>query len=183
MPRRYPLDAKINALNQIDQLDGDIQYIAKQLKIPFKTVENWRADEDHLRQQYQQRQHRHFTNLKFELLADMLERCRAIMKKIDDSAITEASVSQLAYTLTTLLNHAVRLEEAFEKIEEEDQQENSEIVLPNFARLIHNGRLHDSPPGAKADSAEPLPFQSRSLREALGQIGTGTDSDPRGRPS
>ena len=56
MKRRYSLDSKIAALNQIDQLDGDLTLAGQQLNIPIKTLEKWRAKEPDLRQNYRQRQ-------------------------------------------------------------------------------------------------------------------------------
>ena len=41
MNRRYSLDSKIAALNQIDQLDGDLTLAGQQLNIPIKTLEKW----------------------------------------------------------------------------------------------------------------------------------------------
>ena len=52
MKRRYTLDAKINALNQLDCLDGDLALASRQLEIPAKTLEKWRAKELDLRRDY-----------------------------------------------------------------------------------------------------------------------------------
>ena len=101
MKRRYPLDAKINALNRIDQLymtDGDIALTATQLNIPAKTLEKWRAKELDLRRDYQERQWRRLDRLQFDLNLQMLERCATIMQQMDDSTLSKAPLNQLNAT-------------------------------------------------------------------------------------
>ena len=84
MKRRYTLDAKINALNHIDQNDGDLQGAAKELKISAKTLEKWRAAEESLRAQYRARQTRHLERLQFDLQIKMIERCHAILAQMHE---------------------------------------------------------------------------------------------------
>ena len=65
MSRRYHLDSKIDALNQIDQLDGDLAHVSQSLDIPVRTLENWRESEADLRRDYRKRQGRHNDRLEF----------------------------------------------------------------------------------------------------------------------
>ncbi|MCY4539983.1 MAG: hypothetical protein OXE52_17345, partial [Chloroflexi bacterium] len=82
MQASYTLDTKIEALNLLDRHDGDFQLVRSLLEIPLKTLRGWRADEDKFRRIYEDRQYRHFANIKLELLKDMFETSRDIMKKI-----------------------------------------------------------------------------------------------------
>ena len=82
MPTKYSLDTKIEALNLLDQLDGDFHLVKSRLDIPLKTIRGWRSSEEELRQRFEDRQYRHFANLKLTLLKDMLETSCDIMKTI-----------------------------------------------------------------------------------------------------
>ncbi|MCY3865106.1 MAG: hypothetical protein OXG68_06660, partial [Chloroflexi bacterium] len=111
MPNNYKLDQKIEALNLLDQHDDDFHLVKKQLDIPVKTLRGWRANQEELRRRFDDRQFRYFANIKQELLKDMLESSRDIMKQIKSGDHQGVAISQLAYTLTTLLSDAKKLEE------------------------------------------------------------------------
>ena len=176
MSRRYRLDIKIKALNLLEEHDGDLHLVKDALEIPVNTLRNWRVRELELRRQFYNRQQHHFYNVKFQLLANMLERCQTIMARLNDSALEKASPSQLAYTLTALLSHAVKLEEAFDELEKEDQMDEA----PKGIRYIDNGGFEDSPRWAAEDPEPPRAVQGGRLREALGQVGIGSNSNPEG---
>ena len=178
MARRYRLDRKIRALDLLEEHDDDFELVKDLLDIPVTTLANWRRGELALRQRFFERQQQHFYNVKFGLLRAMLGSCESIMRRIDDDAINAASLLQRANTMSRLLNDAVRLEEAFEELEEKEQQEEA----PNRARFIYNGGFHDAPPWAEEDPEPPGSIQSHRLREALGQIGVGADCDKDRRP-
>ena len=89
MPPKYNLDTKIEALNLLDQHDGDFHLVKAQLNIPVKTLRGWRSDQDNLRLQYDDRQYRHNANRKLELINDMYESAGDIMKK-SNPATTKA---------------------------------------------------------------------------------------------
>ena len=97
MQASYTLDTKIEALNLLDRHDGDFHRVRPLLEIPLKTLRGWRVDQDKLRRRYEDRQYRHFANIKLELLKDMFETSRDIMKKIKSGDHEGTAVSQLAY--------------------------------------------------------------------------------------
>ena len=41
MARRYSLQSKIDALNQIEQYDGDVALVSDLLGIPTRTLQSW----------------------------------------------------------------------------------------------------------------------------------------------
>ena len=179
MPPNYRLDAKIQALNLLDQHDGDFHLVKSQLNIPLKTLRGWRESQDNLRHQYEDRQYRHFANRKLELLNDIFESCRDLMKKIRADINQPATVSQRAYTLTTLLNHANQLEDLFE-----DLAPNAESTKeqPNRIEFVYDDKVHNAPPWANGNPQRTRPLQSPGLRPSLGQIGIGQNQHPRSRP-
>ena len=171
MKRRYPLNAKINALNKIDQLDGDLPLAAKQLNIPAKTLEKWRAKESELRRDYQARQWRHLDRIKFDLHVQMIERCATIIQEMDDTALNKAPLNQLNAALAALLSHV--------RIFEESQQEfDPPKETIKRAEFYYDDALQAAPPWAGASAGQPGPLQSGGLRTPLGQDGNGADDHP-----
>ncbi|MCY4537652.1 MAG: hypothetical protein OXE52_05400, partial [Chloroflexi bacterium] len=171
MPTKYSLDTKIEALNLLDQLDGDFRELASRLDIPLKTIRGWRSSEEELRQRFEDRQYRHFANLKLTLLKDMLETSCDIMKKIKSGENEGIAPSQLAYTLSTLLNQAKQLEESFEDLAPNPQMETESTSI----RYVYHHHAQDAPPRTARNPEQPGSLQSPGLRQALGQIGIGTD--------
>lgn len=179
MPANYSLDRKIEALNLLDQHDGDFHLVKSRLKIPLKTLRGWRADEDALRHKYEDRQYRHFANIKLELLKDMFESCRDIMKRIKTGDHEGIAVSQLAYTLSTLISHSKQLEEAFEDLAPNPQKGTERA---NRIEYVYNDKVQDAPPWTERNPEKPRSLQSVGLREALGQIGIGQNRHSESRP-
>ena len=180
MPPSYTLDTKIEALNLLDQHDGDFHLVNNRLGIPLKSLRGWRANQDELRRQFDDRQYRHFANLKLELLNDMFESCRDLMKKIKTGDHEGIAVSQLAYTFSTLLNHANQLEDFFEDLAPNPQ---NEIDQPNRIEFVYDDSLPPAPPGTESNPRQSRPLQGPGLRQALGQIGVGQNRHPHSRPS
>ena len=161
MKRRYTLDAKINALNQIDQFDGDLQRAGKLLKIPVKTLEKWRAAEESLRANYRKRQTRQLERMQFDLQIKMVERCHAILAKMDDQTLDQAPLTQLNSALSALLNHVNILQEASTQ-NEKPQNENI-----HFEHYYEN-QAQALPPRTSPSHGRPRSLQSRGLRTPLG---------------
>lgn len=178
MPKQYQLDSKIEALNLLDRHDGDLPLVSNLMQIPVKTLRRWRAEEAELRLQFDNRQYRHFANIKLELLNDMFETCRDLMKNIKADNLQQTSVSQRAYTLTTLFNHATQLEDLFEDLEPNPQNEGH-----NRIRFVQDDNLPRATPRPETSPKRPRPLQSTGLRQALGQIGIGADRHPDRRSS
>ncbi|MCY4540439.1 MAG: hypothetical protein OXE52_19645 [Chloroflexi bacterium] len=179
MQASYTLDTKIEALNLLDLHDGDFQLVRSLLEIPLKTLRGWRTNEDKLRRRFEDRQYRHFANIKLELLKDMFETSRDIMKKIKSGDHEGSTASQLVYALSTLLNQANQLEDSFEDLPPNPQ--NPEEV-PNRIEIVYDDQAQDAPPEAAADPQQPRPPQSVGLRAALEQIGIGSNQDPESLP-
>ena len=175
MQASYTLDTKIDALNLLDQHDGDFQLVRSLLEIPLKTLRGWRADQDKLRHRYEDRQYRHFANIKLELLKDMFETSRDIMKKIKSGDHEGSAVSQLVYALNTLLNQANQLEESFEDLPPNPQ---TEAEARNRIGYAYDDNPQHDPPKAAEDPQQPRPPQSVGLRAALEQFGNGTNPHP-----
>ena len=74
MPKRYPLNTKIEALDLLDQLNGDLKRVASQLSIPAKTLSKWSAAADRLRHNFTDQQDRRFDQLLSSLHIKLLER-------------------------------------------------------------------------------------------------------------
>ena len=179
MPANYNLDTKIEALNLLDQHDGDLHLVKDRLGIPFKTLRGWRTDQDKLRHRFEDRQYRHFANIKLELLNDMFETSRDIMKKIKTGEHEGTTVSQLAYTLSTLINHSKQLEDSFEDLAPNPQNPEEQS---NRIEYVYDDKVQDAPPWADRNPEKPRSLQSIGVREALGQIGIGKNRHPEGRP-
>ena len=179
MQASYTLDTKIEALNLLDLHDGDFHIVRSLLEIPLKTLRGWRTDEDKLRRRFEDRQYRHFANIKLELLKDMFESSRDIMKKIKSGDHEGSAVSQLVYALNTLLNQANQLEESFEDLPPNPQNEAEE---PNRIGYAYDDNPQDDPPKAVEDPQQPRPPQSLGVRAALEQIGIGANQHPESSP-
>ncbi|MCY4072405.1 MAG: hypothetical protein OXG60_14000 [Chloroflexi bacterium] len=175
MQATYTLDTRIKALNLLDQLDGDFQRVKERLKIPLETLRGWRSSEREIRRRFEDREYRHFASIKLELLRDMLETSRDIMKIIKSGEHKGVTLSQLAYTLSTLLNQAHRLEESFEDLPPDAQLETEQ---PNRMRFIYEDDLPDPPPPAATSPEMPGASQSMGVRERLRQIGVWADPEP-----
>ncbi len=171
MPAKYSLDRKIEALNLLDQHDGDLYLVKSRLKIPLKVLKGWRADQDNLRRSYEDRQYHYSAKLKLELLQDMRETSRDIMKKIKSGDHEGIAVSQLAYTLSVLLNQANQLEGNFE--DAADPQEGTEQA--NRIRFVYEDNAQDVPPWADGDPQELGLLESLIARTALEEAGIGAD--------
>lgn len=167
MQATYSLDRKIEALNLLDQLDNDFDRVKSRLEIPLKTLKGWLADAEKLRHKYGDRQFRHFANIKLELLGDMLESSRDIMKRIKFGDHEGITLSQLAYTLSALLNHSKQLEDVFDSLASDTQNESEQ---PNRIRFVYHEDLPFAPPWADENPAEPGALQTISLQEDLGHI-------------
>lgn len=170
--RDYNLSTKIEALNLLDQCDSDFRLVKDRLGIPVKTLRGWRVDQEKLRRQYDDRQFRYFADIKFELLQDMLETARDIMKKIKVGGHEGVAVSQLAYTLSTLLTHSKQLEDEFEDLATDTE---SAADAPNRIEYVYDGKVHDAPPWAERNPEKSRSVQSVGVRAALGQIGVGKE--------
>jgi len=168
MARRYTLDTKIDALNQLDQCDGDLLRTSDTLDIPARTLRDWRNQEDDLRDAYNAKQRRHLHRLKADLQTNMLERGMAIVARMDDETLDNAPLNQLTSALGSLVNHALKLEEV---IDETDEQEEKEHIV-RF-EYYYDGEIHDAPPWANDSDETSSEIQSSRLREKMGQDTSG----------
>ena len=166
MARRYTLDTKIHALNLIDQQDGDVLFASDELMIPTRTLHDWRKLEIDLRQAYREKLQRQFLRLKEDLQVKLLERVLQIVEQMDDETLETAPLNQLTTTLNTLVNHALKLEEA-----NEDKDEEQEKVFR--IEYVYDGSVHKTPPWATRRVGEPITFQHRRVRKTVGENGTG----------
>jgi len=176
MARRYTLDTKVDALNQLDLQDGDLLMTSDTLAIPVSTLRDWRKKEDDLRDAYNAKQRRHLRRLKADLQTDMLERGLAIVERMDDETLDNAPLNQLTSALGSLVNHALKLEEV---IDETDEQEDKEQVYR--IEYYTDGRLTNAPPWAEDSDESSSEIQSGRLRETLGQDRSGQDTVNRER--
>lgn len=169
MARRYTLDTKIDALNQLDQLDGDILLGSETLKIPVGTLRHWLRDEDDLRRSHSDKQERHLSRLKAELQTNMLEKGLDIVARMDDETLDKAPLNQLATALGALVNHALKLEEDIDDNHEQDEK----IVRFQF---VSGDRITRTPPWTVESTRESSTAQDSSVRETMGQNGTGKNN-------
>ena len=179
MPATYTLDTKIAALNLLARLDDDFHQVKARLKIPLETLKNWRSGETQLRHKYEDRQYRHIASINLEILVDTVETARDIIRIIKSGDHQGMTISQLAYTFSTLLNQAHRLEGNFSELEQDTQNDPDP---PNRIEYIYEGGLHDVPPWEFAHPEARDPLQSMGLRAALEQFGIGAQADPESRP-
>jgi len=179
MQATYTLDTRIEALNLLDQLDGDFHRVNDRLKIPLKTLRGWRSSEKELRRRFEDREYRHFANIKLELLKDLFETSRDFMKKLKSGEHEGITVSQLVYALSTLLNQAHQLEESLE-----DLPPNAQMESEQSARLVYvaHDNLPSAPPRAAGSPEKPGALQSIGVREKLETFLIGADRDPEAGP-
>ena len=168
MTRKYSLDTKIEALNQIDRHDGDVALVSDLLEIPERTLRGWQGHEGELRNRHRKRQRRQRDRLAVALQLEMLERSQAILRRMDEETLAKAPLNQLASALGALVSHALKLEEA---IEELDEPEEKVIRFEYF----YDGAVQAAPPWAGASEGFDRSLQSSGLWEALGQDGAGQD--------
>ena len=162
MTRRYSLSTKINALNEVDEHDGDVARVSEFLEIPTRTLQGWLGVEDDLRRRYRQKQKRQRERLTLDLQFEMLERGKAVLARMDAEALSKAPLNQLATALGSLVNHALKLEEAVEEIDEGEEQ----VIRHEY---YYDGRVQDAPPWAEESDEAPGALQGGGLRAALGQ--------------
>ncbi len=172
MARRYCLDKKIEALNLIERHDGDTALASDALEIPARTLRVWQRQEATLRQQYNQRQRRRRERLSADLQLALLERSQAILAQMDTERLAKAPLNQLATALGSLVNQALKLEEATSEIDEGEEQ----VIRFEY---FYDGQVQDAPPWAGASAGEPRAFQGGRLRPALGQDRAGQNGAAR----
>lgn len=176
MRATHTLDMKIQALNLLDRHDGDFNLVESRLGIPLKTLRGWLSDEKNLRLRFDDRQYRHFANMKLQLLNDILEFSRVTMNKMKIGDLGGNTLSQLTYVLSTMLNQARDLEKSFKDLEANPQREAEQ---PNLIRQVCDEDLQTALLQIDATPVQPSPTQSSALRAALEKsLETGTDQDP-----
>ncbi len=170
MPRKYTLNTKIDALNQIDDSDGDVAAVSDLLEIPQRTLRGWQEVEDDLRSRQRKRQRRQRERLAADLYLGMLQRGQAILRQITDDAVAKAPLNQLASALGALVSHALKIKEEIDETYEQGEQ---------IVRFEHyyDGAVQEIPPWTGASEGFDRTLQSGSLWQALGQDGAGQD-DP-----
>ena len=114
-------------------------------------------------------------------MQDMWETSRDIMKKIKSGNHDGAPLSKLVYTLNTLLNHANKLEDNFEDLTPDQQEETEQ---PNRIRYVYEDEAGDAPPPWPAGEPQiPVPPQSvGGVRAALERMGIRANQDPESPP-
>ncbi|MCY4147009.1 MAG: hypothetical protein OXE95_04340 [Chloroflexi bacterium] len=162
MSRRYALETKIDALDQIDQHDGDAALVGDVLEIPLATLRSWLAKESDLRRAYDLRRQRQYDRLKRELQSDMLLRGKAVLAQLDAERLAKAPLNQLTAALGSLVTHALKLEEATQARAEDDER----VIRIEY---YYDDQVQDAPPWAGASDGQPRAVQSGGLRTPLGQ--------------
>ena len=162
MSRRYSLKTKINALNEIDEHDGDVARVGEFLEIPPSSLRRWLHDEQALRRRYRKKRRRQHERNTRDLQFEMLERCQAILARLDAETLAKAPLNQLAAALGSLVGNALKLEEVIEEIDEEEEK----VVRFEF---YYDGAVQDAPPWSGASAGSPRALQGGRLRAALGQ--------------
>ena len=169
MTRKYSLDTKIDALNQIDRHDGDVALVSDVLEIPERTLRGWQGVEDELRSKHRKRQQRQRDRLTVDLHLGMLERGQAILQQMDDETLAKAPLIS-ASALGTLVSHALKLEEAIDEIDEQEEQ----VIRFEYFYDVPFRKFHHGP-GASEGFDRSL--QSSGVWEALGQDGAWQDDN------
>ena len=170
------LDKQIDALDQIDRLDGDIAAVSDALRIPERDLRDWLRDEEELRREHGLRRQRQVDRLAVELQHDMLTRAQSILAQIDDDKLKKAPLNQLASAAGGLVSYALKLAEAIEEIDE--TQEKDRVVQFVYGSP---GAVHEAPPWADSREAASRAIQSGGLRPALGQDRAGQNGHPGAR--
>ncbi len=168
MARRYSLERKVKALNQIERQEGDIRRAGDVLGIPAETLRAWQRQEEELRRQYRKQSRGEWNRRLFDLQQEMLERSVAIMEQLDEERLAEASLNQLASALGNLVSQVLKLEEVIKKIDD------GKGHTTRF-QYYYDGQLHKAPPWADASEDKLRAFQDRRLRETLGEDGAWQD--------
>ena len=166
MSQRYALTKKIEALDLVDKLDGDMRAAREQLDIPLATLANWRAQEDELRRAYNQRRRRQRDRLFVDLQLEMLNRGQNLLDMMSDDKLAKAPVNQLASALGSLVSHALKLADVIE-----ESQEEKELVIRH--EYYTDGELRDAPPWPANRARARREVHGGGLRPALGQDNPG----------
>ena len=166
MSQRYSLKTKINALNEVDEHDGDVAGVGEFLEIPPSTLRRWLQDEGNLRRQFRQKQRRQHERNARDLQFEMLERCQSILTGLDAETLAKAPLNQLAAALGSLVSNALKLEEVIEEIDDEEEK----VVRFEF---YYDGQVQDAPPWSSHSAGTPSAVQGGRLRAALGHDRTG----------
>jgi len=171
MARRYTLDTQIHALNLLDTHEGDLVLVSQELNIPAVILNTWCKKEADIRRDYRQKLQRQFVRLKAEIQVQMLERGMKIMACMDDDTLEKSPLNQLATALGSLVNHALKLDEA-----SEDTDEQTEEKVIRF-EYYYDGKVQDAPPWAGASEGLPRKVQSGGVRKTMGENGTRENGD------
>jgi len=170
MSRRYSLDRKIDALNQLRRHDSDVLLVSDLLEIPAGSLRNWLREEAELRGRYEERCYQEQQRMKAELRHGLLERSQAILAQMDGDTLAKAPLNQLASALGSLMNYAMKLEEPQEgRVDAEEQVIRFEYV--------YDDQVQGSPPWSSGGEAAPGALQGRRLWPPLGQDRAGEDAD------
>lgn len=164
MDCRNTLDKQIEALDRIDQLDGDIAAVSDALRIPEGELRNWLRDEERLRREHGLRRQREVDRLAVDLQHDMLQRAQSILQRIDDDTLKKAPLNQLASAAGSLISYALKLADAIEEIDE--TQEKARIIQFVYGSPA---AVQPAPPWAESREDAWRAIQGGGLREALGQ--------------
>lgn len=162
----YPLDTKIEVLNEIDRQDGNFAEVGKAFQIAFTTLKKWRAQESELRRQYKQRQARERDRLLVDMQMDMIKRGKDALAQIDKKMLEGAPLNQLTSAISSLMSQALKLSDVIEEIHDE-----KELVIRH--EYFIDGELRDAPPWAASREEALATVYGGGLREALGQDDAG----------
>ena len=176
MEFRNALEAKIDALDTIDQHDGDIAAVSAALRIPERDLRDWLADEARLRRAYGLRRQRQVDRLALDLQYDMLNRAGTILHLLKDDTLTKAPLNQLASAAGSLVSYALKLADAIEEIDEEEEKE--QVIRFEFNS---DGQRQDFPHWADSREEALRAIQSGGLRPPLGQDRAGQNGHPGAR--
>lgn len=164
MDRLNALDNKIDALDQIDQQDGDIAAVSDALDIPESELREWLRDEDRLRRKRNLRRQRQVDRLAVELQHDMLTRAQSILERVQGNKLDKAPLNQLASAAGSLVSYALKLAEVIEEIDEEEEKE--QVIRFEYSS---DGVAQEAPHWADSRAEAWRAIQSGGLRPALGQ--------------
>ena len=164
MDSRNALDKQIEALDQIDRMDGDVAAVSDATRIPEAELWRWLRDEDRLRRAYGLRRQRQVDRLAVELQLDMLSRAQAILKQMDGDKLAKAPLNQLASAAGSLVSYALKLAEAIEEIDEDQAQE--KVIRIEYSS---DGAPAAAPHWAESGEEAWRALQGGGLRPALGQ--------------
>lgn len=162
MGNSYALDKKIEALNEIDRLDGNITIVAESTQIAYSTLKYWRENEPQLRRAYDQRRARERDRHYRDLQLDMLKRGKAVLELMKDDKLNKAPLNQLAAALGSLISHALKMSDVIEEMHDDQ-----ELVIRH--EYFTDGELREAPPWADSREEALEKIHGSGLREALGQ--------------